>query len=143
MVMALNGVIIAIFEMALVFKLEQRRNIIYYISAGTLLTGLAFVIFNIVPGNEYVAIASTIIVTLGEMLAMPFMNTYWVNRTNDDNRGQYAGLYTVAWSTAQVLGPFTGSQIVEAASFYTLWWVVGGIAVIAAFGFRSLHQNHT
>lgn len=142
MVMALNGLIIAVFEMALVFKLEQRRSIIYYIMTGTLLTGLAFVIFNIFPGSEYIAILSTIIVTAGEMLAMPFMNTYWVSRTNDNNRGQYAGLYTVAWSAAQVLGPFTGSQIVELTNFYTLWWVVGCVAVIAAFGFSTLQQKH-
>ncbi len=141
LVMAFNGLLIALFEMALVFKLEQRRSIIHYITTGTLLTGVAFVIFNIFPGRELLVMISTVILTLGEMLAMPFMNTYWVSRTNNDNRGQYAGLYTVAWSAAQVLGPFAGAQIVEHTSFYTLWWVIGGVSIIAGLGFRSLRNS--
>ncbi|MCD6012535.1 MAG: major facilitator superfamily 1 [Flavipsychrobacter sp.] len=142
LVMAMNGLLIALFEMAIVFKLEQRRNIIYYITIGTLLTGVSFVIFNLLPGSYMLAIVSTFIMTVGEMLAMPFMNTYWVSRTNNDNRGQYAGLYTVAWSAAQVLGPFCGTQIVEHTNFRTLWWVVGGVSIIAALGFRSLQRDH-
>ncbi len=141
LVMAFNGVLIALFEMALVFKLEQRKSIIYFITIGTFLTGLSFVIFNLVPGSRTLAIISTIVMTTGEMLAMPFMNTYWVSRTNNDNRGQYAGLYTVAWSAAQVLGPFSGAQIVEHTSFRTLWWVVGCVSIVAALGFRSLKRE--
>lgn len=142
LVMAFNGILIALFEMALVFKLEQRKGIIHYITVGTLLTGGAFVMFNLFPGQGILAAASTVVLTFGEMLAMPFMNTYWVSRTNNDNRGQYAGLYTVAWSSAQVLGPFSGSQIVEHNSFYTLWWVVGCVSVVAAIGFSSLSKNN-
>src|SRR4051812_45561093 len=38
-VMALNGVLIALFEMALVFKLEQKKKNLQFITAGVLLTG--------------------------------------------------------------------------------------------------------
>lgn len=140
-VMALNGLIITVFEMALIFKLEQKRHITFFIALGTLITGIAFVVFNLLPGTHAIAILSTIIITVGEMLAMPFMNTYWVSRTNNHNRGQYAGLYTVAWSLAQVCGPYAGSLIAEHFSFNTLWWVIGGISVVTAIGFRSLRTQ--
>ena len=69
---------------------------------------------------------------------MPFMNSFWISRTDHNNRGQYAGLYTAAWSIAQVLGPLIGSQIAQRYDFVALWWVIGAMSVIAASGFRWL-----
>ncbi len=137
-IMALNGLIIALFEMAIVFTLEPRRKNMRYIIMGTLLVGLSFAVFNIVPGTYWLAILSTIIVTAGEMLSMPFMNSFWINRTVPNNRGQYAGLYTAAWSIAQVLGPFAGSQIAQHYGFVALWWTIGAISVVGAAGFKWL-----
>ncbi len=137
-VMALNGLLIALFEMAIVFTLEQKKKNIQYIIIGTLLVGLSFIVFNIVPGAAALALLSTIIVTAGEMMAMPFMNSFWISRTDHNNRGQYAGLYTAAWSIAQVLGPFIGSQIAQQYGFNTLWWAIGGVSILAAVGFKWL-----
>lgn len=137
-VMALNGVLIAAFEMVLIHNLEGKRQNLQYIIPGVLITGSSFIIFNLFPGGGGLAISSMLLVTLGEMLAMPFMNSYWISRTTASNRGQYAGLYTIAWSVAQVLGPATGSQIAEHYGFRTLWWVVGTFSIVCAAGFKWL-----
>lgn len=136
--MAMNGLIIALTEMVIIHNLEGRRHILQYIMAGTLMIAFSFLMFNIFPGAAWLAIASMLFMTLGEMLAMPFMNTYWISRTVDENRGQYAALFSVAWSTAQVLGPGTGAQIADQFGFRILWWVIGGICVVSALGFRWL-----
>jgi MFS family permease len=96
--------------------------------------------FNMVPGAVGVAILSTVFVTVGEMFSMPFMNTYWISRTNNGNRGQYAGLYTVAWASAQVLGPSTGSAFADKFGFTALWWMITGISIACALGFWLLHR---
>ena len=75
------------------------------------------------------------------MGAMPFMNSFWISRTSEGNRGQYAGLYTIAWSVAQVIGPIGGAQLAQHAGFNILWWTVGGTCVLAAIGFWYLRQN--
>jgi MFS family permease len=80
------------------------------------------------------------LMTAGEISAMPFMNSFWISRTRPANRGQYAGLYTIAWSTAQVIGPTGGAVIAEHAGFNVLWWVVGGMCLLAAIGFRRLRH---
>lgn len=141
MVMALNGIIIALFEMAIVFALEQKNKHIHFITVGVLLYGLSFMIFNVLPWQEALAVISTLIVTLGEMLSMPFMNTFWIGRTDANNRGQYAGLYTVAWSVAQVAGPFLGSQTAQYLGYTTLWWGIGAVSVVTAAGFKWLQFN--
>ena len=140
-IMALNGLIIALFEMAIVFTLEPRRKNLQYVMTGTLLVGLSFVVFNVVPGAKSLAVLSTFIVTAGEMLSMPFMNTFWISRTDNTNRGQYAGLYTAAWSIAQVLGPLAGSQIAQHYGFSMLWWTIGGVSVVGAAGFDWLRRQ--
>jgi predicted MFS family arabinose efflux permease len=141
MVMAVNGLLIVFFEMALIFSLESRQKNIHYIAIGALLVGVSYVVFNILPGEKMLALFSIIIVTAGEMLSMPFMNTFWISRTDDNNRGQYAGLYTAAWSIAQVMGPYAGTQVVQRFGFHTLWWVLGSLSLVTALGFKWLQAR--
>lgn len=140
--MALNGILIASLEMVLIHKLEGRRHILQYIMIGVLMIAVSFMMFNVFPGAEWLALASMLFMTFGEMFAMPFMNTYWVTRTVTENRGQYAGLFTVAWSIAQVLGPGTGAQIADRFGFEVLWWLIGGILVVSAFGYKWLERKN-
>ncbi|MBC7588010.1 MAG: MFS transporter, partial [Chitinophagaceae bacterium] len=83
-------------------------------------------------------------ITFGEIFAMPFMNAYWIGRTQTNNRGRYAALYTAAWSLAQIAAPTIGSQVAEHAGFNTLWWMVGVVCVVIivmAFFLQSMHTN--
>lgn len=141
LLMTMNGLIITLFEMVLVFKLEGRRDNLFYIMYGVSLLGLSFILLNSLPLSLFVAFICMILVTIGEILAMPFMNSFWISRTGMANRGQYAGLYTIAWSTAQVVGPSGGAQIAERWGFRTLWWVIGGLCFLSALGFRWLRRN--
>lgn len=139
--MTVNGLLITLFEMVAVHKLEGKRKSLYFISIGTALLGFSFLMFNIFPGAEVLAMAAILFVTAGEIFSMPFMNNYWSSRTNHANRGQYAGLFTIAWSVAQVLGPGTGAQIADHYGFRTLWWVVGAISFICTIGFVRLMKS--
>lgn len=141
LIMAFNGALVAAFEMAIVFSLEPRNKGMSFIITGTLLFGLSFVIFNLLPGAQWVAVVAVIIGTAGEILSMPFMNSFWIARTNSDNRGQYAGLYTAAWSIAQVCGPAAGAQIAQHLGFNALWWAVGCMSITTATGFRLVQKR--
>ena len=141
LLMALNGIIIAIFEMVLIYKLEGKRKNIFYIVIGVAIVGLAFLMLNIPGIGVTLAFSMIIMVTLGEILSMPFMNSYWISRTTTSNRGQYAALYTMAWSAAQTLGPIGGAQIADHAGFRLLWWLTGGLALVASFSFWRLYSR--
>lgn len=143
LLMTFNGLLITLFEMVLVFRLEGRRENLVYIFWGVSLLSLSFIFLNILPLSLALAFFCMLLVTAAEILAMPFMNSFWISRTGTSNRGQYAGLYTIAWSTAQVMGPAGGAQIAQFFSFRTLWWVISGLSLLAAAGFRWLRQNST
>lgn len=138
LLMAINGLMIAFIEMFLIYNLERKNTPLKYMSYGVWLVGLSFCLFNIVNGQLMLAFISTITITLGEMLSMPFMNSYWISRSSDNNRGQYAALYTMAWGTAQIAAPSIGGFIVERYSFNLLWWIIFGVTIIVGFLYKLL-----
>ena len=137
-VMALNGLIIAVFEMVLIHNLEGRRELLTYINMGIVLVGMGFIALNILPGTFSLALIFITFITFGEIVGMPFMTTFWVKRTTAANRGQYAGLNTMSWAIAQIAGPGLGAQIAQRYGFNTLWWVLGVIFAIMVIGYRWL-----
>jgi MFS family permease len=70
------------------------------------------------------------------------MNSYWISRTLSQNRGQYAALFTVAWASAQAIGPFIGSLIAENFGYNILWFVVSGVCLLIAVFYRLLHKKN-
>ncbi len=140
LLMAMNGIIIAFIEMVLIYQLEGRRSSLSYIASGVVLCAFSYMMYNLFPGTRMLAISAMVVVTFGEILSMPFMNAFWISRTNSNNRGQYAGLYTIAWAVAQVLGPILGSQLVQHTNFVWLWWAVGLVCLLAAGGFYYMRR---
>jgi predicted MFS family arabinose efflux permease len=106
-----------------------------------LLVGTAYFMLNIFHIEHVMALLMMVVMTMGEILVLPFMNTFWTARSAEHNRGEYAGLYTIAWSIAQTAGPFLASQLAERAGFTMLWWVLGAMSVVTAAGFVWLKRK--
>jgi predicted MFS family arabinose efflux permease len=138
--MALNGVLIAVTEMVIIHNLEGKRHSLQYIPVGVLMVGSGFLVLNILPASAWTAFFVVMLITYGEILSMPFMNSFWIARTTPYNRGEYAALYTIAWSVAQSLGPYVGSQIIRVYGFNTFWWILGVMCAIAAIGFYGIYK---
>ena len=140
--MGINGVLIVIFEMVLIHNLENKRHPLNYICVGSLIIGAGFVLLNFLPALPYSALVVLIFITVGEMLAMPFMNSFWIMRTNPANRGQYAAMYSIAWSAAQIISPIIGGQVVTYSGYYALWWLTGAMCLAASLGFMTLYRKN-
>jgi len=138
--MALNGLLIALFEMVLVHNLEGKRHGFVYIIAGITAGVAGFVLLNLLPPTALVAVFIVVLITISEMLSMPFMSSFWMGRSNHHNRGQYAALYSMSWSFAGVAAPFLGGLIIASGGFTALWWVLAGLSTIAAVGYFFLYR---
>lgn len=136
--MGLNGLIIVIIEMVLIFYLESKNKTLTFISNGLLLTSLSFLVYVLMPRYTLTALISVFLVTFGEILAMPFMNNYWAGRASSQNRGQYAGYYAMAWSLSQVLGPTSGTWLASHFGFNSLWWIAVYVCLVTGVLFRFL-----
>ena len=141
MVLAMNGLIIAIIEMVLVFKLEGKRSPVHYISLGAFLIGLSYVMLNLPLSGLSLALGAMLTITVGEMLMFPFVNTFWVNRSNPHNRGQYASVYSMSFACAHVLAPTFGGMVVQYSNYAVLWYTVFAICCFASLGFHNFKKH--
>lgn len=142
-VMSVNGILIALVEMVLVFKLEGRRPYLTLMGYGSLIMGLAYLLLNLpIESGFIIALFSILVITVAEMIGMPFMNSYYIGRSSDLNRGQYAGLYTMSWSLAQVLGSSLGAILATSVGFFNLWLIVGFVCLVAAIGYYVLQREN-
>lgn len=138
--LAMNGLIIVFTEMVLINSLQRHKPPLYFIAIGVMLAALSYSLLNILPAAAWVAVISLIIITIAEMLSMPFMNTFWLSRSREGNRGEYAALYTMAWAFAQIIGPVYGAFLIEKGGFSLLWWSLCGICILSSLGFITLHN---
>jgi predicted MFS family arabinose efflux permease len=138
LVMAVNGLIIVAIEMVAVYILEQKNKNLRLISLGTFICSLAFFAL-LLPGNaKWIALLMILLITIGEITSMPFMNSFWVSRTKENNRGQYAALYTMSWGTGQTVGPYACSLLADSAGFPIMFITLGIILLLISFGFSRL-----
>jgi len=141
MLLGLNGIIIALFEMVLVKYWEGRKSNMYYIISGVVATALGYV-FLVMPGMHpmLMAVGAVLFITLGEMLALPFINTVIMSQANEHNRGKYAAAFALAFSVAQIVGPAGGALVTEQFGYNVLWVGLVVLCVGCALGFKLLKK---
>ena len=142
LILALNGLLIVAVEMVMVYRLELRYKDLYLMITGALLIGGAFLLLMISPVLS-VVVLSMVVITFGEMFLFPFSNKFWIARSNAQNRGQYAALYTMTFAMAHVLAPGYSTHIAERWGFEALFLFNFFICLSAAVGFYFLSKQET
>ncbi|GAB2602629.1 MDR family MFS transporter [Spirosoma areae] len=140
LLMALNGLLIVLVEMALVYRLEQqKRSKINLIMTGVTLTAISYLALALINVSIFsglsLALLFILLGTLSEMLAIPFIQSFTVGRSNPAMRGQYLALYSMGGALAQTAAPAFGSQMVAHFGFLAHWLTVSAISLVAAGGF--------
>lgn len=144
--MALNGILIVVIEMALVYSLEQqKRSKTRLIMIGVVVTSLSYLCllltnWSLLPGY-FITLIFIVFVTLSEMLAMPFIQSFTVERSKPATRGQYLALYSMGTALAQTTAPAFGSQMVAHFGFSTHWVAVAIVSLLSAIGFGILGKR--
>ncbi|MEO6070719.1 MAG: MFS transporter [Chitinophagaceae bacterium] len=139
-ILGLNGLIIAIIEMVLVYKIENKKQSTYYMAIGGFLIGSSFLLLTINP-SLFLVLAGVLVITFGEMFLFPFTNAFWVGRSQHHNRGQYAALYTMTFALGQVLAPTIAAQIALHYGFASLFRIDFLLCALAATGFYFFKKH--
>nr|WP_262711119.1 MFS transporter [Pedobacter frigidisoli] len=144
LIIGLNGAVIALFEMIMINKIEAKRSPMFFIIIGAVFFAISYIMLT-APISFHIATAiiAIIIFTGGEMFALPFINTIVINRSNEHNRGLYAAGYTLSWSVAQVIGPYTGFLVARNLGYNWLWLALACMLLLCAWGFSVLNKKQT
>lgn len=139
--LALNGFLVVVIEMPLIAALQKRKNIFAFIITGTLCLPVAFVILNFGKGILLWSVFYTLIITLSEIFAMPFMMNFALSRPHKERKGQYAALYSIGFGIAIMIAPSLGLGIAERFGFNTMFYFFMSLSIAVAAGFAMLRRK--
>lgn len=142
LVSALNGLLVFLVEMPMIYQIEGRRHGLDYVRLGLVLYAAAYLAFVFPPGGLVTALVFTLAISFGEMFVMPFSSNFAFSRASKQgNQGQYMALYTMAYSLANIIAPLFGTQVIAAWGFDTLWYMLAGLAMVTWVGFGLLKRQ--
>ena len=133
LLMTLNGLLIFALEMPIVSYFERKKvQKLKVILWGSLLMSLSFytLLINVWAG---ILIISMIFISIGEILAFPFSNTFALSRAPKGHEGRYMALYTMSFSLAHIVSSKMGMEVIGYFGYQTNWFLMGTIGVSAAF----------
>ena len=139
LLLSINALLIALTEM-LVIRAVEHFDALRTVGVGAFLVGAGLALLPLGPPYA-IAVAAMVILTVGEMLAMPISNTVVAQRAGRGQVGRYMGIYTLAFSAAFVVGPVAGTAVYEHFGPNALWFGVGGVGVFLGLGFTSLSKS--
>ncbi|MEM1225217.1 MAG: MFS transporter [Planctomycetota bacterium] len=130
--MAVNTILIVLFEMPLVDSLRRFKSI-QCVAIGAFLICEGFGL--LAMGHDYLwAIAVVLTWTIGEMISMPFILTYIAETSSSSERSRRLGTHGVVMSGGFVVAPLLGTWCYESDP-RLLWWMILGVGPLVAAGF--------
>lgn len=134
LLMGLNGFVVVIFEMLLVHTAEKRFSLSQTMLYGTVLCAVSYFMIGFHPNILLLAL-STSVLSLGEILVLPFMSTITALRSQSHNKGSYMGMNGMSISIAFIISPILGTKLAESYGFSNLWLGTFAILMLTAIGF--------
>lgn len=141
LLLALNTLLIVVFEMVLTHRVE-RRDPLKILALGTLLTCAGFALLPL--GSTFgFALVTVAVWTVGEMFWAPMSEGFVASRAAPAARGRFMGLFVMAWSASFVAAPLGGTFVYDRFGYEALWFGCGGLGLVltAAFLALSKHQR--
>ncbi|MEO9003649.1 MAG: MFS transporter [Ginsengibacter sp.] len=135
LILASNGLVVFALEMLIVQVAERKMRATSVIIAGVFLGAVSFLILLITSGI-WVLFLAMFIMSVSEILAMPFMATVTIKRGSTDRKGAYMGFNALSVSSAFVLSPLIGTFVAEHFGFSALWIGTAIVGIATAFGFK-------
>lgn len=139
LVSALNGFVVMLVELPLIYQIEGKKSTGWFIRLGILLYAISYLCL-LLPINFMVtaAVLYMIFISFGEIFVMPFSSTWVTKRAPENRQGQYMALYTMAYSISNVIAPWMGTQLIAHWGYNTLWIVTASISLFTFIGFYKI-----
>jgi predicted MFS family arabinose efflux permease len=140
LLLGLNGLLVVLIEMPLIASLEKNKKTFRYIIVGVLCIPVALIVLILGKGILIWAVIYTFIITMAEILAMPFMMNYSLSRPGQERQGQYSALYSIAYGLANIAAPLLGLGIAGRFGFDNMFYFFIILSLMTAFGFVVLNK---
>ncbi|WP_437919587.1 MDR family MFS transporter [Sphingobacterium sp. LRF_L2] len=134
LLLGFSGFCIVIFEMLLVHTVEHRFTPRQVMIFGTAVAGLAYFMLNAPFGVAWLYL-SMFILSIGEMLTLPFTATISAARATLNTQGAYMGFNSLSFAAANIFSPYLGTYVAEHYGYESLWMGTALIMLFTSLGF--------
>lgn len=128
LVLALNGVMICLFEVPLAVGLRA-RPVKQVLALGYILMGASFLTF-LISGSLTAFVLMMVVFTLGEMSAFSRQQAYSASLSPEDMRGRYVGFLSLAWCAGNTASSALGMPLYD--HHPTVLWVLNAVLGVVA-----------
>lgn len=129
MVLAMNGVMICLFEVPLAAGLSH-FTVKKVLALGYILMGASFLIF-LISGSLTAFVVMMMVFTIGEMSAFSRQQAYSASLAPEDMRGRYVGFLSLAWCAGSTASSALGMPLYDHHTA-ALWTFNAALGIVAA-----------
>lgn len=130
-----SGFCVFLLEMLLVHWAEKKFTIVDILFYGSIVTAISYSIFGFTH-HLIIMYMAIFLMSIGEMLVLPFLSTVTALRAGINNKGAYMGLNGLSGALAFIVSPFLGTIIATKFNFEILWFATAIVLLITAIGFK-------
>jgi MFS family permease len=139
LLVAVNGVLIAAFEITIVAKLKRFRRL-RCAALGNVLCAIGFGMLGLVMHWAWFLLA-VLVFTAGEILASPQAMSFVADWAPPSARGRYLSLYQATWSVAFAVNPAVALPLHKALGERAFWALMPLLALPAVFALLRLDRT--
>lgn len=140
LLLAFNGLLVFATEMFLVSFAEKRWNVYVNLMIGCLFLLVSYLCL-LADQSLFTCYVAMTLLSVSEILVLPFMTTIAAQRSNKKNRGAYMGLNGLSISAAFIIMPYSTTWFIEKYSFEYLWVINVLIMIVTIFGFYLVKRK--
>jgi len=137
--LSLNAAMVVLFQFPITRRIEKQKPLLM-MAAGTLLYAIGFAMYGFVTVYSLFVLAM-IIITIGEMIIAPMGQALVAKFSPEDMRGRYMAIYGFSWIIPFAFGPVLAGFVLDNYDPRWLWYIAGGIGLLAVIGFLALYRR--
>jgi MFS family permease len=137
-IISLNAALVVLLQFWITRRIAKYPPMLV-MGLGALLYAVGFALYGVVSTYLLFA-AAMVIITFGEMIAIPTSQTVTARLAPENMRGRYMAIFGYSWGIPFALGPYLAGLIMDNADPRLLWYAAGVVGLLATAGFGMLHR---
>jgi len=137
LILSSSAVMVVLFQFS-VSRFIKRYPPFLMMAAATFFYMIGFTMYGFVATTPLYIVA-ILIITVGEMIGMPTSNSLAAAFAPEDKRARYMAIFGLTWSVPSMIGPWAAGLVFDNFNPNYVWYIGGGLCVIAVFAFFLLH----
>ena len=138
-ILSLNAAMVVLMQFPISAKVKVFPSLLV-MAAGNLFYAVGFGMYGFV--SEYwLFLVAMVIITIGEMIIAPIIQTIVANIAPEDMRARYSAVFHLGWGVASAVGPLAAGIILDNYNPDLVWIAGGIICMLVAGGYLMMRSG--